>query len=578
MTTVEESGAGDGEVEERLLELQLPDSRHSPLHHALLHPSTMQSLRLRCDDLISLHSSRPSLNSPTLPLCLLHAWPDCGVPPSHVSVHPSAAAAYSLASAMVSVLRHSAPTVTELSAASAVDVQGWPIPLSLASSSPPSPAPSSPTPTAALSSDSVLAAIDRQLRGRAVLPRSFSIIRILCQAHLIFVARVVSSSVPAAVTSATAVTYTDAQRAPLALFSLDPPPSHLDQVAASFPVEWAALRSFIASVSASDAPSSSPASPSLLHSLRARPSSLLLWGGPGSGKSFLLSSLTPTAFPTLQITHLHTRELLASPSSPSSSLASFAQPTSPPSLLVLHDAAPLLGPSSAFPVLAAQLHALLASGTVAIIASSSASPTQGMRWDREVGMRLLSREARRAVLTWTWTGSHEEWLERVVDRTHGFTAGMLVRACRHAALLAVEANQSTAGGGPSLRHWLQAVDHVAPPSSDNTLLSSCLSVAATSSEPSIPLSLSSPPADLFPHVGGYADIKKRLAAVLQSFLHPSSSSSRASGVLLQGASGTGKSLLASSIASLSTSLSFSAFHLHLPSLLSPYLGESERAR
>ena len=546
-----------GQDEVPTLHLVVPNSCHTPLHHAHLHPHTMRALLVHCDDLISLHPhpSHPPPPTPLAPppLYLLHAWPDSSLPLLHVSLHPSTAHTYGLSTPLRLTLHHH-----------------------------PSPHPPFPVttlhlhPTSHLPSSPSLSSISRQLLGRLLLPHSFTLVSLLQQPTLLLISHLTSpsspsSSIPAVVTPSTSITL------------LSPPlssPSPSSQAALTFPHEWAALTTFLVSPLPSPSPSPSPSSPSSLLSLSS-PSSLLLYGPASSGRTFLLSSLPSPCI------HLHIDTLLSSPAcSPPPSPAPAPLTSAlraalalPSPLLILHHIDPLLFPSpSPFSSLTSHLAHLLSSSTLRIIASSSSPPppSHPLHFDTELAIRTLSNQARRAILTWHSVPANTA--SRVADSTHGLTAGQLVRVVRHAQLLAAEAEEEYPGVDPGFTPWRAAISHVCPSSSDN-LLASGASAAGVRGEGAlpVPLSLSSSPAELFPLVGGYAEMKKRLALVLHTFLRPSPSALPVGGVLLQGGRGTGKSLLASSMAALAPALGFSAFHLHLPSVLSPYLGESERA-
>ena len=168
----------------------------------------------------------------------------------------------------------------------------------------------------------------------------------------------------------------------------------------------------------------------------------------------------------------------------------------------------------------------------------------------------------------------------MVARTHGCSAGSLARVCRHAELLNWETEEEGEGEGEELNRWLAAVAHVAPPSAVSLPTPSAAAPCLTSPLPRSLHPAALTPAvlrQLFPLVGGYDDVKRRLAILLHAFLHPPAAGARVPGVLLQGVSGSGKSLVAASMAALAAPLSFAVFHLQLPALLSPYLGETERA-
>ena len=181
--------------------------------------------------------------------------------------------------------------------------------------------------------------------------------------------------------------------------------------------------------------------------------------------------------------------------------------------------------------------------------------------------------------------------ERVASRMHGCSVRQLVNVWRYARLLRAEEtvqrqtyDEVDNGNEISWKQWETAIATVAPLTSSSSLLSPTSATSALTLQPTA--------ADSFPLVGGYKALKKHLLLLITSFLRPPQQQgltryalaafARPTGILLHGLSGCGKSLLLSSLAALSSSPGltggalFGVVRLHVTSVLSPYLGESER--
>ena len=306
-----------------------------------------------------------------------------------------------------------------------------------------------------------------------------------------------------------------------------------------------------------------------------------------------------------------------------------------PAVLVIDDLTPLLTTNN-FPPLSSQLLALLDSTSASSThPTSSAYPSplliaacddsqpiashwqRAGRFDEQLHVRPLAAAQRRRVLDWLVSGTASvkcdgELLEGVASRMHGCSVRQLVSVWRYAMLLWVEERmvnkegqeQCVAGsrcnGGISWKQWETAILTVAPPTTSSSLLTTTSSTSSPSLQPTA--------ADPFPLVGGYTALKKHLLLLIQSFLHPRqvqlrqsrvthtlATFARPTGILLHGPSGCGKSLLLSSLAALANASAgtatgsgggssgvilggvlFGVVWLHVASVLSPYLGESER--
>jgi len=170
---------------------------------------------------------------------------------------------------------------------------------------------------------------------------------------------------------------------------------------------------------------------------------------------------------------------------------------------------------------------------------------------------------------------------------HGCSVRQLVSVWRYATLLWTEEGMETGSGRQAenkaeitWKQWETAIQTVAPPTTSSSLLAPTSPASSASLQPTT--------ADPCPLVRGYAALKKHLLLLLHSFLRPPhptptlATVARPTGILLHGPSGCGKSLLLASLAALSTTPAavggtpFGVVRLHVASVLSPYLGESER--
>ena len=422
-----------------------------------------------------------------------------------------------------------------------------------------------------------------------------------------------ASSAAALVTPTTACHYAVTAASPASLVQPSTSASAsvwADHVVATFPKECMALRHFLA-LHTHSLHSSAAASTS-------SPPALLICGGGGTAKSALLSTvgssvsgsdIRETGSAAMFVRRLHCGDIIASSgaSGEESNLLKEAwqrcqqhmRQTRQAAVLLLDDVTPLLTTSN-FPSLSSQLLALLdtASPThtspLLVAACDDTQPIaqhwlRAGRFDEQLHMRAPSVAQRQRVLEWCVAGSGltatSELVQRVAGRMHGCTVRQLVQVWRHATLLWAEGNMDTESGKEVSWQQLEtAIQSVAPPSSTASLLLSSPATTTSSVQPTA--------ADPFPLVGGYSALKKHLLLLLHSFLRPHhtqgakrtiAASARPSGILLHGVSGCGKSMLLSSLAALVTASPgvlggalFGVVRLHVASVLSPYLGESER--
>ena len=572
----------------------------------------MARLHLSCNQSAVLDAPASSSTTSTVP-CVVHVWPDTAIPLDTAQLHPAAAATFALTSSSAVLLTpaDSAPSPTTLPAAIELNILRWLQPVTVQSTLPAS------TSTAAddTSDSDVEACIGRQLLGRALTAGMFTIASILSQPLLLHVASITTasssttSSTTALITPATTIHCTITTTSPAALVSPTSASSDwVSHVTVTFPTEFAALRRFISLHTHGFAPttSSSPA--------------LLVCGSSGTGKSTLLSAVGSSSFGhDLFIRRLTCGAIIASSGAggESSSVLSEAWQEcvrmrahkGALAVLVIDDVTPLLTTSN-FPSLSSQLLALIDSAS-STSAASSASPLliaacddsqpiashwlRAGRFDEQLHMRPLTGSQRQRVLSWHMTGSglrsSNSQLERVAGRMHGCSVRQLVSVWRYATLLWAEESMERKGEGETQeedqidwKQWEAAIQTVSSPTTTFSLLPPTSLMSSPSLQPTA--------ADPFPFVGGYTGLKKHLLLLIHSFLRPThlqqhsshtlATFARPTGILLHGPAGCGKSLLVSSLAGLAASSGglggapFGVVRLHVASVLSPYLGESER--
>ena len=604
MTTVDEA------VTPTLLSLHIAtDGCNRPIHHAYLHPATVARLRLSCNQAALLKASLGASTAPTL-ACLAHVWPDAGVPLDRMQLHPATASTFGLASSSAVHVTPliNGPSLTSLPIALKLNILRWLQPVTVQST-----LPASTSAAASPSTDGeLIASIARQLWGRTVAAGAFTVVSILSQPHLLHIDSVTSASSTspslALITPETAVHCSVTTTSPASLgapaSSASDWPAH---VIATFPTEARFLHRFLAFNTNT-----------LLTPTTTSPA-LLICGGHGTGKSALLSVVGSEGYGAdsaaqLFVRRLRCGEIIASSGAGAerSNVLSEAwdecvrkRKQRGSAVLVIDDVTPLLTTNN-FPSLSSQLLALLDSAS-STPAAPSATPLlvaacddgqpiashwlRAGRFDEQLHMRPLAATQRQRALEWLVARSGMETdsthLERVASRMHGSTVRQLVNVCLYVTLLWAEESlggETQAEGrnrAVSWKKWETAIQTVAAPAT-SSLLTPAQAVSAPSPQPTA--------ADPFPLVGGYGALKKHLLLLIQSFLRPVQqhatrtlvTSARPTGILLHGPSGCGKSLLVSSLAALSASpcvivgTPFGVVRLHVASLLSPYLGESER--
>ena len=596
-----------------LLSLQIPtDPRDKPVHHAYLHPASMARLHLSCNQAVSLTTPSTSTPASALP-CLVHVWPDASVGLDTIQLHAAAVTTFASFST-VHLTPVSGSALTSLPAAIKLNILYWLQPVTTQSTLPSSSStPADETPDGV--NGGVAASIRRQLWGRVVRAGAFTIVCTLSQPHLLFVDSISSSSSAsinaALITPETTIHCTITATSPATLVSSASHSAAAEwtkHIMATFPTESASLHRFrtLHTHTLLTASTSSPA--------------LLVCGSSGSGKSALLSAVDSSALDgvgELFIRQLTWGGIIASMGAGGdrSNLLSEAweecirmRKQKRLAVLVIDDVTPLLTTNN-FPSLSSQLLALIdaASSTSAasyaspllIAACDDSYPIASLwlragRFEDQVHMRPLAVAQRQRVLVWCMAHSgletSNELLERVASRMHGGSVRQLMSVWRYAALLWAEERMARERDGEgeatkeiSWKQWEAAIQTVAPPTTNSSLLIPTSTTSLPSLQPSA--------ADPFPLVGGYTALKKHLLLLIRSFLHsPQQQGSsntlaafaRPTGILLHGLPGTGKSLLVLSLSALAASPGviggtlFGVVQLHVASVLSPYLGESER--
>ncbi|PJB62405.1 MAG: AAA family ATPase [Armatimonadetes bacterium CG_4_9_14_3_um_filter_66_14] len=199
------------------------------------------------------------------------------------------------------------------------------------------------------------------------------------------------------------------------------------------------------------------------------------------------------------------------------------------------------------------------------------------RFDREISIPIPDRRGRQQILDIHTRGmplTEDVDLPRLAEVTHGFVGADLEALCREAAMRALRSVMRTGD-----------LDFASDFIPDETLLALEVQMedfreALLEIEPSaIREVFTEIPNVRWSDVGGLEEVKRRLQEVIELPLHQPALFERAGvmppkGVLLHGAPGTGKTLLAKAVAT-ESEVNFIA--VKGPELLTKYVGESEKA-
>ncbi|MFN8524917.1 MAG: AAA family ATPase [Chloroflexota bacterium] len=196
------------------------------------------------------------------------------------------------------------------------------------------------------------------------------------------------------------------------------------------------------------------------------------------------------------------------------------------------------------------------------------------RFDREIAVNAPSKTGRLQILSIHSRGlplAEDVDLDRLAEITHGFVGADLEVLCKEAGMLALRdvldsadldtADPTTLANDAMIRerHFLTALKGIEPTATRELLIE----------KPNVP----------WTQVGGLHDVRRTLEEAIEyprkyPHLFQEAGIKPPRGILLSGASGTGKSLLARAAA---TSVGLSLITADAASLLSKWLGESEKA-